>query len=68
MLKKIKGVVVSVSSGAAFVAGQAYAAVPSEVTTAMNDMKTDGLAIATVFLVATIAITAFLFMRKGAKA
>lgn len=68
MLKKIKGVVVSVASGSALVAGQAFAAVPSEVTTAMNDMKTDGLAIATVFLVATIAITAFLFMRKGAKA
>lgn len=47
---------------------QALAAVPADVTSALADMKTDGLTVAGVFLVATIAITAFLFMRKGAKA
>lgn len=48
-------------------AGTALAAVPADVTTAMTDMKADGIAVATAFLVASIAITAFLFMRRGAK-
>jgi len=67
MLKKIKGKVVAVAASGAALVGQAYAAVPTEVTTAMGDMKSDGITIATAFLVATIAITAFLFMRKGAR-
>jgi hypothetical protein len=50
----------------AFVAS-VHAAVPPEVTTAMTDMKADGIAVATAFLVATIAITAFLFMKRGAR-
>lgn len=48
-------------------AGQAMAAVPTEVTTAMGDMKADGITVATAFLVATIAVTAFLFMKRGAR-
>lgn len=48
-------------------AGQAMATVPTEVTTAITDMKTDALLVATAFLVASIALTAFLFMRRGAK-
>ena len=46
---------------------QALAAVPADVTTAIGDMKTDALTVATAFLVATIAVTAFIFMRRGAK-
>lgn len=61
MLKKIGSVVV------AFVPLSVFAAVPPEATAAMNDMKTDALAVATVFLVATIAIAAFMYMRKPAK-
>lgn len=45
--------------------GSVYAAVPADVTTALGDMKTDGLTIAGVVLVATIAVFAFKFMRKG---
>lgn len=45
----------------------AYAAVPASVTTALADMQADALTVAGVFLVAIIAVTAFLFMRKGAK-
>ena len=54
--------------GTALVAyvNQALAAVPADVTTAMADMKSDGIAVATAFLVATIAVVAFKFMRKGA--
>ena len=45
----------------------AKAAVPAEVTTALSTMQADAVTIATVFLVAVIALTAFLFMRRGAK-
>ena len=48
-------------------AGNALAAVSADVTTAMTDMKADGITVATAFLVASIVIMAFLFMRKGAK-
>ena len=56
--------------GSALVGGavaQVQAAVPTEVTTAMTDMKADGITVATGFLVAAIAISAFLLMRRGAK-
>lgn len=48
-------------------AGSAMAAVPAEVTTAVGDMKADGITVATAFLVATIAVAAFLFMKRGAR-
>jgi len=67
MLKKFKGAVVAIPASAMILAGNAYAAVPADVTTAMNDMKADGVTVATAFLVASIVIIAFLFMRKGAK-
>jgi hypothetical protein len=62
MLKKIGSSVVALAPLSAF------AAVPTDVTTAMSSMQADGIAVATVFLVASIAIIAFLFMRKGARA
>lgn len=42
-----------------------FAAVPADVTTAMADMKTDALVVATAFLVAIIAISAFKLMRSA---
>jgi len=45
----------------------ALAAVPAAVTTAISDMQADALTVATAFLVATIVVIAFLFMRKGAR-
>lgn len=59
MLKKIGSAVVAVAPLSAF------AAVPTEVTTALGDMKTDGLTVAAAFLVAVIAIAAFKLMRQG---
>lgn len=47
--------------------GLSLAAVPAAVTTALNDVGPDSLAIATVFLIASIALAAFVFMRRGAK-
>lgn len=43
----------------------AMAAVPADVTTELANMKTDALAVATVVLVAIIAVAAFKFIRKG---
>lgn len=45
----------------------AFAAVPAAVTAAIGDMQADGLVVATAFLVATIVIIAFLFMKRGAR-
>lgn len=55
----------AVGTGLTLLAGRAAAAVPAEVTTAMGEMKDDGIAVATGFLVAIIAIAAFKLMRKG---
>lgn len=61
MLKKIKGVLVALP----LTAGSAFAAVPTEVTTAMTDMKADALAVGSAFLVAVIAIAALKLMRRA---
>ena len=42
-----------------------FAAVPTEVTTELASMKTDGLIVAAAVLVALIAIAAVKFIRKG---
>lgn len=55
---------VAVGSVVSF-AGSAFAAVPTEVTTATADMKADGLVVAGAVLVAIIAIAAIKFIRKG---
>jgi len=49
----------------ALVTGSAFAAVPADVTTAIGEMKTDGLVVAGAVLVAIIAIAAVKFIRKG---
>lgn len=43
----------------------AFAAVPTEVSTALGDMKADALIVAGVVLVAIIAVAAVKFIRKG---
>jgi hypothetical protein len=42
-----------------------FAAVPADVTTAITDMKADGLTVAAAVLVAVIAVAAIKFIRKG---
>lgn len=41
------------------------AAVPVAVTTAIGEMQTDGIAVATLVLVAVIALAAIKFIRRG---
>jgi hypothetical protein len=62
MWKKITGAAALVP----VLVGQAYAAVPAGVTTAMEDMQEDAITVATAFLIAVIALAAFKMMRKGA--
>lgn len=68
MLNNIKPKLAAASLALVGFSGSVLAAVPADVTTAVADMKDDGITIATAFLVATIAVAAFLFMRKGARA
>lgn len=67
MLKNLKNKAAVLGTLAVVSVGNAVAAVPADVTSAIADMKSDGITVATAFLVAGIAIAAFLFMRKGAK-
>jgi hypothetical protein len=61
MFKKIAAFAVST---VAFT-GASFAAVPAEVTSAIAEMKTDGLIVASAVLVAIIAVAAVKFIRKG---
>lgn len=53
------------AGGAALVPFSVFAAVPTEVTTALTDAKTDALVVAGLALVVVIAIAAFKYMRRG---
>lgn len=46
-------------------AGSVFAAVPTEVSTALTDAKADSMTIAGLALVIIIAIAAFKFMRRA---
>ena len=61
MFKKIAAGVGSLG----LMASSAFAAVPTDVTTALEGAKTDGVTVATAVLVAVVAIYAFKLMRKG---
>lgn len=65
MFKKLNGKVVAVTSGAALLAGQAHATLPTEITDAIASAKTDGLVIAGGFLLAIIVISAMLLAKRG---
>lgn len=58
-------IVQAASVGALALAGAAHAAVPAEVTTALETMKDDAVAVAGLVLIAIIAVAAFKFMRRG---
>lgn len=60
-MNKIKSGLLTLS----VLSSSAFAAVPADVTTAITDMKADGLTVATAVLVAIIAIAAVKFLRKA---
>lgn len=43
----------------------AFAAVPADITSAIGDMKADGIVVATAFVVAIIAVAAVKFLRSA---
>lgn len=45
--------------------GVAHAAVPAEITMAISTMQTDGVTVATAFVVAAIAVAAIKFLRSA---
>ncbi len=59
MLKKISLGLLALSPVGAF------AAVPAAITTAIADMSTDGVTVATAFVVAAIAVAAIKFLRSA---
>lgn len=64
-LQFVRRAVVGSALAVGFAANQAFAAVPADVTTALNDAKADGVTVAGVVLVVIIAIAAFKFIRKA---
>lgn len=42
-----------------------FAAVPAGITTAIADMQTDGVTVATAFVIAAIAVAAIKFLRSA---
>ena len=65
MFKNKKNAVRALVASGAVVAGNAMAAVPAAVSTALTDAKDDGIVVATAVLIAIVAIYAFKLMRKG---
>lgn len=66
MKTSIKLRLAAVASGLALSGASAMAALPTEVDTAIADMKADGVTLAAAFLVVCIAIAAVKILRRGA--
>jgi hypothetical protein len=65
MFKSTKQKLAALAALSMLAAGNAMATVPTEVTTALTDAKTDGVTVASAVLVAIVAIFAFKLMRRG---
>lgn len=65
MSSKLKARLALVPAAVMAGAGSVYAAVPTEVTTAISDGKTDALTVAGLVLAVIVAIAAIMWMRKG---
>ncbi|WP_312909558.1 major capsid protein [Stutzerimonas nitrititolerans] len=61
----IKKVGIGAAVAMSVAAGSVFAAVPAEVTEALGDAKTDGLAVAGLVLGVIIAIAAFKYIRRA---
>lgn len=64
-MKKLKLVAASVAAPLMVAAGSAFAALPTGVTDALDDAKTDGVAVAGLVLGVVIAIAAFKYIRRA---
>lgn len=64
-MKKFKQYLKYGAGASLLAAGGAHAAVPAEITTAISSMQTDGVTVATAFVVASIAVAAIKFLRSA---
>lgn len=64
-VSKARGTAAAATGAVLGFAGQAHAALPAEVTTALADAKEDGVTLGGLVLVIVIAIAAFKFLRRG---
>ncbi|WP_313313172.1 major capsid protein [Pulveribacter sp.] len=65
MTKSVKARLALIPAALAATAGSAYAAVPANVQTALDDLSADALTVAGIVLAAVVAVYAFKFIRKG---
>lgn len=63
----LKKKIAAIGTGLSVAAGNAFAAVPADVTTALADAKTDSLVVAAAVLGIVIAVAAFRFMKGAAR-
>lgn len=66
MLKKVKGVIVSGFPAATAFVGQAYAAIPADVTTAIDGAKTDGSSLAWSLVGLAVVVGVIFFLKRKA--
>jgi Inovirus Coat protein B len=64
-MKNLKHALKFGAAAGALAAGNAFAALPAEVTTAMGDAKTDAVALAVLGLLIVIAIAAVKYIKRG---
>lgn len=64
-MKKFKQALKYGAGASLLAAGAANAAVPQEITDAISTMQTDGVTVATAFVVASIAVAAIKFLRTA---
>lgn len=67
MKKQLFARLAAISAGSAVMVGNAFAAVPTEVSTELATAKTDAVSVAGLVITIVVAIAAFLFMRRAIK-
>lgn len=64
-MKRFKQAIKYSAAAALLASGAAHAAVPAGITSAIDTMQTDGVTVATAFVVASIAVAAIKFLRSA---
>lgn len=64
-MQNVRKLVAPALAAAYMAAGSAHAAIPTGVSTALDNLSTDALTVAGIVLAAIVAVYAFKFIRKG---
>ncbi len=65
MNKRFRFIRVAAPAGLALAAGASHAEVPAAITASISTMQSDGVTVATAFVVAAIAVAAIKFLRSA---